>query len=54
MNRRESVRKLKLLNLKYYLGVPLVRQKNTMEVLLKDKQPPGQDLQPNSQEKEAG
>jgi hypothetical protein len=54
MNWRGSVGMLKLLNFKYYLGVSLVRQKNTTEVLLKDKQIPGQDLNSDSQEKEAG
>jgi hypothetical protein len=41
-------------NFKHYLGISLVKQKNTTEVLLQDKQLPGQDLKPKSQEKEAG
>jgi len=47
MNWRGSVRELKLLNMKYYLGFSLVRQKNTTKVLLQDEELPDQDLNPN-------
>jgi len=54
MNWRGSVRRLKLLNLKYYLRVSLVRQKNITNVLLQDKELPDQNLNQNPQEKKPG
>ena len=43
-----------MLNLKYYLRVSLVRQKNITNVLLQDKELPDQDLNQNHQEKKPG